>query len=298
VDRVTRPGKARATPPQAEPPRSPGPDDHQRPVSSEHGSAPSVQAGPEREPGQAGQRTSPRPARDTSPRSALSRIASHPRLPLWERRIAVALVAGIVFTLLFDWRIGLTAAVLAAIADSLQRAHSTSLIPASRSAAQRRTERRLGRLGGAGYLTLNERAIPGSDNVIDHLVIGPAGVHAIDSERWDKRLPVRVIKQKQLWHGPFSQKDRLIEARWEAQQASELISGSLGRHVDVRPSLAIYGPKIPWHVLTIRDVDVYTGNEVRKYLRYRAKLNRGRRLSQADAEQIFDAADQVLPARY
>lgn len=290
VDRVTRPNKARATPPQAEPPRSPGQNGNQGPVSPGRGPSPRLQAVREREPEQLIQ--------EPSRRAALSRIAAHPRLPIWERRIAVALVAGIVFTLLFDWRIGLTAAVIAAIADTLQRAHSTALVPASRSAAQRGTERRLARLEGAGYLSLHERAIPGSDNVIDHLVIGPAGVHAIDSERWDKRLPVRVIKKKQLWHGPFSQKDRLIEARWEAEQASELISGALGRHIDVRPSLAIYGPKIPWQVLTIRDVDVYSGTEVRKYLRRRAKLNRGRRLSPADIQQIYAAAERVLPARY
>ena len=228
----------------------------------------------------------------------LSRLSAHPRLPVWERRIAFALVAGIVFTLLFDWRIGVTMAILAAIADSLQRAHTTALVPASRSAAQRRTERKLTRLAGAGYRALHERAIPGSDNVIDHLVVGPAGVYAIDSERWDKRLPVRVIKRKQLFHGPFSQKDRLIEARWEAARASELISGALGRHIEVRPSLAIYGPKIPWQVLTIRDVDVYSGDQIRKYLRQRAKINRGRRLAQADTQQIYAAAERVLPGRY
>jgi hypothetical protein len=226
----------------------------------------------------------------------LSWITSHPRLPVWERRIAVALVAGIVFTLFVDWRVGLTAAVVAAIADTLQRSHSTSLVPASRSAAQRQTERKLNKLGG--YLALYERAIPGSDNVIDHLVIGPAGVCAIDSERWDKRLPVRVLKKKQLWHGPFSQKDRLVEARWEAERASEMISGAIGRHVDVRPSLAIYGPKIPWQMLTIRDVDVYSGDQIRKYLRRRARATRRMQLSPAEAQEIYAAAERVLPARY
>ena len=278
------------TPPQAEPPQSPGQNGNHGPARPERESAARAQAVPGQEPVQASQ--------EASRRGAMGRIAAHPRLPVWERRIAVAVVAGIVFTLLFDWRIGLTVGVLAAIADTMQRAHSTALVPASRSAAQRRTERKLTKLDGAGYLSLHERAIPGSDNVIDHLVVGPAGVHAIDSERWDKRLPVRVIKRKQLWHGPFSQKDRLIEARWEAARASELISGALGRHVDVRPSLAIYGPKIPWQVLTIRDVDVYSGDEIRKYLRRRSKLNRGARLSQMDTQQIYAAAERVLPARY
>ena len=58
--------------------------------------------------------------------------------------------------------------------------------------AQRRTRRRLFLLRPAGYVALHRRAIPGSDSVIDHLVIGPGGVFALDSERWDRRLPVRT----------------------------------------------------------------------------------------------------------
>ena len=41
--------------------------------------------------------------------------------------------------------------------------------------------------------------------------------------------------------------------------------------VTVRPAMAVYGPKIPWDVATIRDVDVFSGPRLRKYLRRRAR---------------------------
>jgi nuclease-like protein len=232
-------------------------------------------------------------------RASLSAISANPRLPIWERRIAIALVAGIAVTFIFDWRIGLTVAVVAAIIDTVHRSQTTAAMPpARRGAPQRKTERKLEKLTSAGYLTLNERAIPGSEAIIDHLVVGPTGVYAIDSERWDKRLPVRVLGGKQLFHGPFSRKERLEEARWEAAQASELIGGSLGQPVDVRPAIAIYGPKIPWHVMTVRNVDVFSADDLRKYLRRSIKAGRGRHLSAADAERIHVAAARVLPERF
>jgi hypothetical protein len=124
---------------------------------------------------------------------------------------------------------------------------------------------------------------------IDHLVIGPAGVFAIDSEDWDKRLPVRTSSHRQLWHGPRDMRDRLTHAQWEADQAATLLSAELGSTVLVRPAMAVYGPKIPWDVATIRDVDTFSGPGLRKYLRKRAR-KRDLRLSAADIERIEKAA--------
>ena len=94
---------------------------------------------------------------------------------------------------------------------------------------------------------------------------------AIDSEAWDKHLAVRTRNARQLWHGPFSMKDRLEHAHWESQQAADLLSGAMGKPVAVRPAMAVYGPKIPWDVATIREVDVFSGPRLRKYLRRRAR---------------------------
>ncbi|MFB4303626.1 nuclease-related domain-containing protein [Actinomadura sp. NTSP31] len=223
-----------------------------------------------------------------------------PRIRRWMWRIGVALAVLVVVTIAAGGRLGITAAVLAVVADVVRRSRRDSSIPAwqKSSAAERRTEKQLKSLERNGYLVLHARAVPRddegvSDGRIDHLVIGPSGVYAIDSEKWDKRLPVRTLSHRKLFHGPFNKKDRLDEARWEADQASRIIGGQVGFEVPVQPSVAIYGPSIPWKVMRVRDVDVYAGNRARSYLRRRPKI-----LTDTDVQRIFQAAEKALPPKY
>jgi hypothetical protein len=206
-------------------------------------------------------------------------------------------VAGVAVTIWQDWRLGLTAAALVAIADTVYRSKTMAVIPAAArvTSAQRRTRRRLFLLRHAGYVALTARAIPGSESVIDHLVIGPAGVVALDSERWDRRLPVRTGAGTQLYHGPFNQRDRLRHARWEAARASTLVGAELGREIDVQAAMAIYGPTIPWVVTSLRGVDVFAGRKLRKYLRRRARASGKRRLDASQVDDICEAASRALP---
>lgn len=229
-------------------------------------------------------------------RASVRDLLQQPRFRRLRNRALVAIgVAIVVGFLLRDWRLGVTAGVIAAILETVYRARSHSTVPAWRraSVAERRTEGQLRRLERSGYRTLHARAIPGSEAQIDHLVVGPTGVYAVDSEKWDKRLPVRVQSGKKLFHGPFDMKPRLTEAKWEASQASELISKAFGREVVVVPSLAIYGPPVPWKIMTIRGVDVYQGDRARKWI-----TKRERALTPAEIDRLYDIAAQVLPARY
>jgi hypothetical protein len=242
------------------------------------------------------------PAAHTPPddeANGIHHLAKDSRAPAWRRRLIIAVVVGVVFSVLLNWRIGLTLAVLAAIADAVIRSRSTasSTSHGFTSGAQRRTKKQLDQLERAGYRSLHMRAIPGSSEVIDHLLVGPTGVYAIDSEQWDKRLPVRTRNGRQLWHGPFSQKDRLEHAHWEATQASEQIGHALGEPVSVHPAMAVYGPAIPWGVATIRDVDVFSGDKLRKYLRRRPGVSGRPKLSSSDIERIYTAAQRTLPAK-
>jgi hypothetical protein len=219
------------------------------------------------------------------------------RMRIWRRRLLIAIVAGLVFTFIFTWRAGVTAAVLAAIADVIYRSRTTASMPPGirLTGAQRRTQRQLARMERSGYRSLHSRPIPGSKEQIDHFVVGPTGAYAIDSEAWDKKLPIRTRNARQLWHGPFSKKDRLEHARWEAGQASERLTAQLGHEVYVRPVLAVYGPKVPWNVATIRDVDVFNGDRLKKYLRRNTLLKDRPKLSKDEVEQIYAAAARVLP---
>ncbi len=230
-------------------------------------------------------------------RPPLRGMAADPRVPIWIGRAVMAGVAGIAIGAWLDWRLGVTAAAIVAVADTIYRSRTTSVIPAHVrvASAQRRTRRRLLLLRLSGYASLSCRAIPGSDSVIDHLVIGPAGVFAVDSERWDRRLPVRASPGGQLYHGPFSQRERLRHAMWEAQQARALIGAALGEDVPVRPAMAIYGPVVPWISVRLDGVDVFAGRRLRRYLRRRARDDRAQRLSYAEVRDIFMAAAQALP---
>jgi Nuclease-related domain len=229
-------------------------------------------------------------------RFLLPRLTIGPRHRWWIRRVGPAFVAGILIAILINWPIALIVAGLILSAGALFSYRiSPAFSPAARaSSARRRTKRRLARLGNAGYLALHDRVIPGTDHVIDHLVVGPAGIYAVDSEIWDRRLPVRATRGGKLFHGPRDQAARLDHARWEAGQVARLIGAALGQPITARPAMVIYGPTVPWIVVRINGVDVFCGRRLRRYLR-REAAGRSGYLDDRQIEAIHDIAAQVLP---
>jgi hypothetical protein len=228
----------------------------------------------------------------------LAHVSGNPRMRAWRRRVIVAIIAGVLFgILLHNWKWGLTFAVLASIIDTIIRSRTTFNGPAGvrLTRAQKNTVRQLNSLERKGYRAMHILPIPNSEEQIDHLVIGPAGVFAIDSEDWDKRMPVRTSSHRQLWHGPRNMKDRLEHAHWEADRTAELLSAAAGSPVTVRAVLAVYGPKIMWDVAEIRDVDTFSGPRLRKYLRRRARKRDAHLLSASEVERIYKAAQKAFP---
>jgi hypothetical protein len=236
------------------------------------------------------------------PRPPAAGLSADPRLTVWIRRAVIALVVGVAIAIWAGWRWGLTAAAAVAVLDTIYQSKAMAPIPAEVGAtsAQRKTRRRLTALRRAGYVVLNARAIPDSDEVIDHLVIGPAGVFSVDSEQWDRRLPVRVTggsakKSGILYHGPYSQQDRLAHARWEAAQATRLLGAALTDPVEVKAAMVIYGPEIQWGVANLRGVEVFSGKRVRKFFRNQNRVTRGDHLDDEEIHDIYEAAERVLP---
>jgi hypothetical protein len=229
-------------------------------------------------------------------------LVSNPQVRKWVRRGVLALVVGVLLALVFDLRVGVTVAIVAVIIDTIRTARLGSSVEAwqKASAVERRTERQLRSLQKKdGWCILHARAVPVdeegvSDGKIDHFVIGSTGLYAIDSVSWDRRLPVRAMSHKRLYHGPKDMNHQLDEARWESRQASKLISAQLGYDVPVQASVAIYGPRISWKYLRVRDVDVYSGGRAKRYLRHR----RPKILNNIDIERISKVAEQVLPPKY
>ncbi|WP_425567383.1 nuclease-related domain-containing protein [Salinactinospora qingdaonensis] len=212
----------------------------------------------------------------------------------WAIRGATGLGVGLAAGLLTgNWRIGATFGVAAVILLVVRSARRYSEVPHWRrpSAAQRRTEAQLRLMKRMGYRTLHARSVKGGNGQIDHFVVGRRGAFAIDSEAWDKRLPVRN-KLENLFHGRYSKNERIDEALEEAKAAQEAVSEELGREITVHPALALYGPKLQWDHHILRGVHILTGTRVRKWLR---QVNA--RLSEEEIEEIFQAAQRALPPR-
>jgi hypothetical protein len=236
---------------------------------------------------------------DDSPPVRMRDLPPDVQLRFYRLRATIMVVVGIVFAVLTrSWEIALTLAILAGIVDTIYRSRNAHNYASGAiwGGARKRTRKQLARLRRSGYFALDARPIPNSREFIDHLVVGPTGVYAIDSEKWDAKMPIRTWNGKKLYHGPESQKDRLEHAVWEARQASEILSAALGYEVKVRPALAIYGPKIPWDIATIRGVDVFTGSALGKYLRRRGRQKDGVvPLTREEVRTIYDTATRMLP---
>ena len=263
-----------------------------------------VDPAPESKPGPFGRRGGgerpPAPARDGQPRVSVRDLPPDVQIRFWRTRAIIMIVVGLLFGILTkNWMVGLTLAILAGIIDTVYRSRNAADYQngASQAGAQKRTRKQLKRMRRDGYFALDARPIPDSREFIDHLVIGPTGVYAIDSEKWDAKVPVRTLNGKRLYRGPESQKERLEHAVWEAGQASEILSAALGTEISVRPALAIYGPRIPWDIATIRNVDVFSGPTLRKYLRRRARQRDGAtpKLTREQIRTIYDTAARMLP---
>jgi nuclease-like protein len=241
--------------------------------------------------------------RATGPGSRLpSGMPENPQVRGWIWRGVFSAIAFLVVTIFLDWRLGVTAAALVAIFDTfMRRNHARIMLPQSRvAAAQRKTRRTLRGLEKSGWHTLNNRSIPNSDQEIDHFLVGPGGVFAVDSELWDKRMPIRTGGTgRELYHGPYSQTERLEHAQWEAAQATRLVSSELRQRVIVHPAMVLYGPKVPWIVVRMLGVDVFAGDQLKKYLKQEARqrAKASERLDPDQVAEVIAAAEKVLPPR-
>jgi hypothetical protein len=105
-------------------------------------------------------------------------------------------------------------------------------------------------------------AIPGSKANIDHLVIGPSGVVAIDTKQYRGRL--RLDSDGMVWHGRHLLVSALRKTLWEADQADEVLGVA---DIQVPAIMAIHGATVPWGRLQADGVIVAPARQVPDLLR-------------------------------
>jgi hypothetical protein len=130
--------------------------------------------------------------------------------------------------------------------------------------AERVTGMQLNRLVANGCIVLHD--LPGEGFNIDHVVVAPRGVYAVETKSFRKPRQLaagdnyRVVYDGTLLRFPdFVQKDALQQARSQAQWLSKLLRESLGRDIPVTPALALPG----W--LIDQTEDVWRGATVKVF---------------------------------
>jgi hypothetical protein len=125
------------------------------------------------------------------------------------------------------------------------------------AAGERRTARLLGQLEWHGWAVLHDLAVPGSRANLDHLVIGPGGVFAIDSKQYRDRLQLDAVGK--LWHGRYPLAPTLRAASWEADQAAQVLPDP---GMAVVPIVAVHGAEVPWGKVVIDGVPVVSARRL------------------------------------
>jgi hypothetical protein len=125
------------------------------------------------------------------------------------------------------------------------------------AAGERRTARLLEPLERHGWAVLHDLAVPGSRANLDHLVIGPGGVFAIDSKQYRGRL--QLDPTGRLWHGPYPLAPALRAASWEADQAAQVLPDP---GMAVVPIVAVHGAQVPWGKVVTDGVPVVSARRL------------------------------------
>jgi Nuclease-related domain len=178
-------------------------------------------------------------------------------------RVAVTLgigAAGGVLGRMLAPRLGLVLGGLAAVVAGwrLRFRPSTDAAAWRRGAAgERRTARLLGPLERHGWAVLHDLALPGSRANLDHLVIGPGGVFAIDSKQYRGRLQLDAVGK--LWHGRHPLAPTVRAASWEADQAAQVLPDP---GMAVVPIVAVHGAQVPWGKVVTDGVPVVSARRL------------------------------------
>ena len=172
-------------------------------------------------------------------------------------RVAVILGAGAgggVLGSLLAPRLGLALGGLAAVVAGWGLRFKPSLDAVAwrmGAAGERRTARLLGQLERQGWAVLHDLALPASQANLDHLVIGPGGVFAIDSKQYRGRL--QLDPSGQLWHGRYPLAPTLRAVSFEADRAAVVLPDP---GMAVVPIVAVHGAPVPWGKVVMDGVPV------------------------------------------
>jgi hypothetical protein len=130
------------------------------------------------------------------------------------------------------------------------------------AAGERHVARLLEPLVQQGWGVNHDLRVPGSKANIDHVVVGPPGIFAIDTKNYRGRL--RLSRDGLLWHGRTFLAPTLSATRWEADKLQARIGAP---DIAVVPIVAVLGGMVPGGQVTSMGVTVVPARRLPGLLR-------------------------------
>jgi hypothetical protein len=130
------------------------------------------------------------------------------------------------------------------------------------AAGERHVARLLEPLVQQGWGVNHDLRIPGSTANIDHVVVGPPGIFAIDTKNYRGRL--RLSRDGLLWHGRTFLAPTLSATRWEADKLQARIGAP---DIAVVPIVAVLGAMVPYGQVTSMGMTVLPASRLPALLR-------------------------------
>lgn len=192
----------------------------------------------------------------------------------------VVVVAGVGFLTAWAWFPTVMVAVLMVVlaaSGMVRRVDHRALWLEDRALAAWQTADRLSVEATSDWVVLHDRAVPGTDLTIDHLVIAPSGVWVITSERSEGT--VRIIDDE-LWYVTHGLEIERVGVGDTAVAARD-VAGALAAHLvaagvdDIGAVVAVWGARCPRYGLVAERCAVIPGRSVGRMI--------------ATAPTVFDA---------
>ena len=180
---------------------------------------------------------------------------------------------------------------IALLVNTLLITPNTVTAWATGAAGEVRTAEFLEPLRGEGFAVLHDRRIPGSRANIDHIVVGPTGVFAVETKSLAGQLKVRG---DDVYVGGRRRTAMVDEAKREALAVQVVLAPELeALGLSVVPVLCIHRASLPWLGSHAGGVRIVSGKELVKRLRKaEVKLSRDQVRELATA-----AAGRLAPAQ-
>lgn len=152
---------------------------------------------------------------------------------------------------------------------------------------ERRTAAFLEPLREKGFVVLHDRKVKGWGGNLDHVVIGPTGMWAVETKNLDGKVVIRGDVLRIGGH----RRDKIIDqAKQEATIIQVVLSEELGRlGLKVTPVICLHRGELPFFNKTVRGVRLASGRQLVRLLEEGEA-----RLRPEQVESLARAADSVL----